>query len=132
MDLSRLQRVLRSGFAFDNAALAAKQSLCCASSSHRIGVAFDCLRFASALWGSCSSANGFRLAFLPTVGRPSAVGFSWCVFLSWFIHRGLEPHLVSAHDGHTQDGAEQPATAPETKPEGDQKPTKPESESRPQ
>jgi len=43
-------------------------SLCCASSPRRVGL--RC--------GSCSSARGFRLAFLPTVGRPSAVGFGWC------------------------------------------------------
>jgi hypothetical protein len=41
-------------------------SLCCASSPRRIGL----------LCASCSSAHGFRLAFLPTVGRPSAVGLS--------------------------------------------------------
>ena len=40
-------------------------SLCCASSSHRIGL----------LCGSCSSAHRFPLAFLPPVGYPSEVGF---------------------------------------------------------
>jgi hypothetical protein len=31
-------------------------------------------------------------------------------FLSWFIHRGLEPLLDCAHAGHTQDGAGQAPT----------------------
>jgi hypothetical protein len=42
-------------------------SLCCASSSHRIGL----------LCGSCSSARRFRLAFLPPVGYPPGVGLNW-------------------------------------------------------
>ena len=42
-------------------------SLCCASSSHRIGLLCD----------SCSSTCRFRLAFLPPVGYPSGVGFNW-------------------------------------------------------
>lgn len=39
-------------------------SLCCASSSRRVGL----------LCGSCSSARSFPLAFLPPVGYPSEVG----------------------------------------------------------
>ncbi len=46
-------------------------------------------------------------------------------------HRGLEPLLVRAHAGHTQGGADQPATALESKSGGKEKP-KPESEVRPQ
>jgi hypothetical protein len=39
-------------------------SLCCASSAHPVGL----------VCRSRSLAGGFLLAFLPTVGRPSAVG----------------------------------------------------------
>ena len=40
-------------------------SLCCASLSHPVGLE----------WTSCTSPGGFLPAFLPKVGRPSAVGF---------------------------------------------------------
>ena len=46
-------------------------SVCCATSTRRVGL----------LFGSCPSARGFLLAFLPRVGYPSRVGFRW-----WFLH----------------------------------------------
>ena len=63
-------------------------SLCCASSPGPIGVAFGCLRFAPALWGSCSLARGFRIAFLQALGRPHALGLCWCFSFSSFLTQG--------------------------------------------
>jgi hypothetical protein len=46
-------------------------------------------------------------------------------------HRGLEPLLILTHAGHTQDDADQPATAVDSEFEGNEKP-KPDSEERSQ
>src|SRR6186997_2981055 len=82
-------------------------SLCCASSSLRVGL----------LSGSCPSARGFPIAFLHAAGRPPALGLWWWFlhFHVWYFHRGLEPRLQRAHAGHTQGGVDQPPTAPESK-----------------
>ena len=70
-------------------------SLCCASSSRRVGVAriatlAGCLRYAPA----------------PSLGRSPFRAWPLVVvsFHFWYFHRGLEPHLQRAHAGHTQDG----------------------------
>jgi hypothetical protein len=47
----------------------------------------------------------------------------------WYFYKGLEPHLQRAHAGHTQGGTGQPATRPESKSEGGDKP-QPEAEGR--
>jgi hypothetical protein len=31
------------------------------------------------------------------------------IFMFWYFHKGLEPHLQRAHAGHTQGVAHQPA-----------------------
>ena len=46
-----------------------------------------CRQSISASLRFCSSAHGFRIAFLSTVGRPSAVGLCWCFLLSSFLTR---------------------------------------------
>lgn len=53
------------------------------------------------------------LAFLPTVGRPSAVGFRWYSlhFHVWFSYKRLALHFYRAHAGHTQDEPQQPPLA---------------------
>ena len=53
-------------------------SLCCVASVALAKEGASSPRHVGLVCGSCSSAHGFRLAFLPTVGRPPAVGLSWC------------------------------------------------------
>ena len=67
----------------------------------------------------------------PSLPSPSRSPFpSWLQmvvshFHVWFSYRGLAPHLHCAHAGHTQAGADQPATKPADKPPVKDQPSTP-------
>ena len=63
--------------------------------THRVGL----------VCGFYPSAHRFPLSFLPPLGYPRGVGFTWWffhAFTCWSSHRGRAPRLHQAHAGRTQ------------------------------